>query len=65
VAFVKYSTDYTQLEKGPRAQKLGIWQSQTQPPWEYRARRWETAQHVSLRAIMGYQRGCDLISGKA
>jgi hypothetical protein len=37
-AFVKYSTDYSELEKAPRAQNTGIWQSKTQRPWEYRAR---------------------------
>src|SRR5262245_17751989 len=26
-AFVKYSTDYSALEVGPRTQKIGIWQS--------------------------------------
>lgn len=31
----------------PRRQKVGIWQSKTQPPSEYRARRWETAQKVA------------------
>lgn len=42
-AFVKYSADYIDLEMKPRRQKIGIWQSKTQPPWEYRARRCETA----------------------
>jgi endonuclease YncB( thermonuclease family) len=42
-AFIKYSNNYAGLEKGPRAKRIGIWQSKTQPPWEYRARRWETA----------------------
>ena len=46
-AFVKYSSDYIALEVQPRRQKVGIWQSKTQPPWEYRARRWETATQVS------------------
>jgi endonuclease YncB( thermonuclease family) len=32
-AFVKCSTDYVSLEQDPRAKKLGIWQSKTQPPW--------------------------------
>jgi hypothetical protein len=42
-AFVNYSTDYSALEEGPRAKRIGIWQSKTQPPWEYRARRCDTA----------------------
>lgn len=46
-AFVKYSADYIDLEMKPRRQKVGIWQSKTQPPWEYRARRWETAAQVT------------------
>jgi len=46
-AFVKYSTDYSSLEKVPRAKKIGIWQSKTQPLWEYRARRWATAAQIS------------------
>lgn len=46
-AFIKYSTDYVALEKGPRSKQVGIWQSKTQPPWEYRARRWETATQLT------------------
>lgn len=46
-AFVKYAADYIDLEMKPRRQKVGIWQSKTQPPWEYRARRWETAAQVT------------------
>ncbi|MFZ5674435.1 MAG: thermonuclease family protein [Pseudomonadota bacterium] len=46
-AFVKYSADYIDLEMKPRRQKVGIWQSKTQPPWEYRARRWETAAQIA------------------
>jgi len=45
-AFVKYSIDYSGLDIAPRARKVGIWQSKTQPPWEYRARRWETAAQI-------------------
>ena len=44
-AFLKYSTDYQALE--PRTRHIGIWQSKTQPPWEYRARRWQTAQKLT------------------
>lgn len=46
-AFIKYSTDYSHLEETPRAKRIGIWQSKTQPPWEYRARRWETAAQIA------------------
>ena len=45
-AFVKYSIDYSGLDIAPRARKVGIWQSKMQPPWEYRARRWETAAQI-------------------
>lgn len=44
-AFLKYSHDYAGLE--PRARRIGIWRSKTQPPWEYRARRWATAQQLT------------------
>lgn len=46
-AFIKYSTDYSKLERGPRIKKVGIWQSRTQPAWEYRARRWRTATQLT------------------
>lgn len=46
-AFIKYSTDYSHLEQAPRAKRIGIWQAKTQPPWEYRARRWETAAQIA------------------
>ncbi|QIG50569.1 thermonuclease family protein [Nordella sp. HKS 07] len=46
-AFVKYSPDYIALEMQPRRGKVGIWQSKTQPPWEYRARRWATTAQIS------------------
>jgi endonuclease YncB( thermonuclease family) len=45
-AFVKYSIDYSTLERGARSKRLDIWQSKTQRPWEYRARRWETAVQI-------------------
>jgi endonuclease YncB( thermonuclease family) len=45
-AFTRYSTVYSELEKSPRAKRIGIWQSKTQPPWEYRARRWQAAIQV-------------------
>lgn len=46
-AFVKYSADYIDLEMKPRREEIGIWQSKTQAPWEYRARRWETANQIA------------------
>ncbi|WP_119273099.1 thermonuclease family protein [Taklimakanibacter deserti] len=61
-AFIKYSTDYRALEAEPRAKKLGIWQAKTQPPWEYRARRWDTATKLATAS-----EGCPIkgnINGK-
>ncbi|MFZ5677041.1 MAG: thermonuclease family protein [Pseudomonadota bacterium] len=46
-AFVKYSADYIDLEMAPRRHKTGIWQSKTQPPWEYRAARWAAAKQIA------------------
>lgn len=42
-AFVRYSTDYAELETRARKIGAGIWQADTQPPWEYRENRWERA----------------------
>ncbi|QIG47082.1 hypothetical protein G5V57_04575 [Nordella sp. HKS 07] len=38
-AFVKYSADYIDLEMKPQRDKLGVWQSRTQPPWAGAGRR--------------------------
>jgi endonuclease YncB( thermonuclease family) len=43
-AFVRYSTRYVAEEGQARAKGLGIWQGEATPAWEYRARRWATAQ---------------------
>jgi len=43
-AFVKYSKSYVQEEALAKAEGLGIWQGEAQPAWEYRARRWATAE---------------------
>lgn len=42
-AFRKYSADYGKAEDEARARKVGVWQAQTQTPWEYRAAKWEVA----------------------
>ena len=39
-AFAKYSTSYVKEEAAARSEKLGIWQGEALPPWEYRAQRW-------------------------
>jgi endonuclease YncB( thermonuclease family) len=43
-AFIKYSTSYVQDETQARAQRIGIWQGQSTPPWEYRENRWASAE---------------------
>ena len=43
-AFTKYSTSYVTEESQARAQRLGIWQGEATPPWEYRARHWAKAE---------------------
>jgi endonuclease YncB( thermonuclease family) len=39
-AFVKYSTDYVVQETQAKFTRRGVWQTQTQPAWDYRATRW-------------------------
>lgn len=43
-AFVRYSRAYVAEEAAARAEKLGIWQATTEPAWEYRAKKWTTAE---------------------
>jgi endonuclease YncB( thermonuclease family) len=43
-AFVKYSQSYVREETQARAEGLGIWQGESQPAWEYRAKRWAAAE---------------------
>jgi endonuclease YncB( thermonuclease family) len=44
-AFARYSQSYSQDEAGARARKQGIWKSESEPAWTYRARRWPAAEH--------------------
>jgi endonuclease YncB( thermonuclease family) len=46
-AFVRYSSQYVGQEASARELKKGIWQAKTQPPWQYRERRWDTATKAS------------------
>lgn len=39
-AFRRYSTDYVTVEEKAQADKIGIWQKDTQTAWDYRAVRW-------------------------
>ena len=43
-AYVKYSAKYVSVEAGARALKIGIWQGETQPAWEYRQAQWQVAE---------------------
>jgi endonuclease YncB( thermonuclease family) len=43
-AFVRYSSRYVAEERQARAERLGIWQGEATPAWEYRARRWATVE---------------------
>lgn len=42
-AFVKFSKKYVNEEAQARSERLGIWQSDTQTAWDYRAARWDVA----------------------
>lgn len=42
-AFVKYSADYADIEAEARAKGEGVWQAETQTPWDYRAGKWQVA----------------------
>lgn len=39
-AFVRYSGAYVEAEAEARTLRLGIWQAETPPAWEYRSQRW-------------------------
>jgi endonuclease YncB( thermonuclease family) len=43
-AFVRYSASYTREEAQARAERIGIWQGEATPPWEYRELRWTGAE---------------------
>ncbi len=46
-AFVKYSHTYVREEAQARAEGVGIWQAETLPAWEFRSRRWATAESAA------------------
>ena len=46
-AFVRYSTSYSPAEAEARAARRGVWSMNCQPPWEFRARRWEAARQLA------------------
>ena len=41
--FRKYSMDYAILEEGARKRRSGVWQADTETPWDYRSHKWEAA----------------------
>lgn len=43
-AFVRYSKTYVEVEAEARRAKIGVWQAETVAPWDYRAKRWQTAE---------------------
>jgi endonuclease YncB( thermonuclease family) len=42
-AYVKFSGDYVKDEAKAKDAGLGIWSMRCEPPWEFRAKRWEVA----------------------
>lgn len=52
-AFRRYSDDYAPVEDQARSTGRGIWQAATEPPWDYRADRWE-------RAVQDSPAGCPI-----
>lgn len=43
LAFVRYSDRLLPLQEEAEAKQAGLWQASLEPPWEYRARRWQAA----------------------
>lgn len=43
-AFVRYSRRLVGVEREARRMRLGIWQADNEPAWDYRARRWAQAE---------------------
>jgi endonuclease YncB( thermonuclease family) len=39
-AFRKYSDDYVEIEGQAKSKGVGVWQAETQTPWEYREAKW-------------------------
>lgn len=46
-AFVRYSSTYRDVEADARARRIGIWQGEAQPPWDYRQGRWRNAENAA------------------
>ena len=46
-AFTRYSDRYINQETQAKSTDLGIWQAPTEPPWDYRDRRWQVAKQIA------------------
>lgn len=46
-AFVRYSKSYVGEEAQARAARLGIWQGEAEPAWDFRAKRWAGAEEAA------------------
>ena len=57
-AFVRYSSDYVEIEREARAAKRGIWQAETQTAWDFRAAKWQAA--VASAPDVGAPEGCTI-----
>jgi len=44
LAFVRYSARLVPLQEEAEAKLAGLWQARLEPPWDYRARRWQAAE---------------------
>lgn len=54
-AFVKYSSLYVQQEAQARLERIGIWQADATPAWEFRHKHWAVAEEAAPKgcAIKG------------
>ena len=46
-AFRKYSMTYVAIEDEARRARRGVWQAETETPWAYRERRWNSAKQIT------------------
>ncbi|WP_245507180.1 thermonuclease family protein [Rhizobium sp. PP-CC-3G-465] len=46
-AFRKYSADYVEVEADAQRRQVGVWQAPTETPWDFRTKKWDTAEGAS------------------
>lgn len=46
-AFIKYSEAYVTEEAKARTERRGVWQAETETPWDFRAKKWAGAEQKS------------------